>query len=138
MQYGQFTREQLFDAARSSRVCFYVSREDHYPLTAVEIGLMGCPIVSDEKSCPVVAHGLTGIVAPVRERGESEPFAWTPDASERMAAEFEAAASLRPEEVRAATIAKHSPERCRERVAGAARRRSRGRCDRAQPPPARP
>jgi len=117
LKYGEYRREQLFHAARSARACFYVSREDHYPLAAVEIGLMGCPIISDERACPVAAHGLTGILTPVRERGESSPFTWAPDAAERMAAEFEAAAAMRPQDVRNATIAKHSRARCRERVA---------------------
>lgn len=115
--YGRYTRADLLREAANAKACFYVSREDHYPLAAVEIGLMGCPIISDERSCPVVSHGLTGIIAPVRERGESEPFAWTPDAAERMAVEWKAAAAMDRTAIREATIRKHSPTLCRERVA---------------------
>lgn len=117
VQYGRYNRTNLFEAARSSRACFYISREDHYPLAAVEIALMGCPIISDEKSCPVLQHGVNGICAPVRERGESEPFAWTADAAERLAVEWKAAADMDRGAIRAATIRKHAPALMRERVA---------------------
>lgn len=117
LQYGQYTRTELFALAASSRVCFYISREDHYPLAAVEIGLMGCPIISDERACPVLQHGVNGIIATVRERGESEPFAWTADAADRMAVEWKAAANMNRSAIREATIRQHSPALCRERVA---------------------
>jgi hypothetical protein len=117
IRYGEYNRHDLFTAARTSRTCFYISREDHYPLAAVEIALMGCPIISDEKSCPVLQHGVNGICAPVRERGESDPFAWTPDAAERLAVEWKAAAAMDRCAIREATIRKHSPSLMRERVA---------------------
>jgi hypothetical protein len=115
--YGRYTRDVLFDTARRSKVCFYISREDHYPLAAVEITLMGCPIVSDERSCPVLRHGINGIIAAVRERGESDPFVWAKDAAERMAVEYSGACKLDRAMVRAATIAAHDPALMRERVA---------------------
>jgi hypothetical protein len=117
IQYGAYTRDQLFDAARRSKCCFYISREDHYPLAAVEITLTGCPIVSDERSCPVLRHGANGILAAVRERGESDPFVWAKDAAERMAVEYAGACKLDRSMVRAATIAAHDPALMRERVA---------------------
>lgn len=117
IHYGRYAREQLFTASQSSAACFYISREDHYPLAAVEIGLMGCPIISDEKICSVVQHGVTGIIAAVRERGESDGFRWTADAAERMAVEWKAAAQMDRGAVREATIRKHSAALMRERVA---------------------
>jgi len=115
--YGSYTRDDLFYRSGRSRACFYVSREDHYPLAAVEIGLMGCPIISDEKSCPVIIHGVNGICAAVRERGENDPFAWTADAADRLAVEWRAATQIDRVAIRGATIRKHSPELLRERVA---------------------
>lgn len=119
LPYGGFTRAELFEAARTSRVCFYISREDHYPLAAVEIGLMGCPIISDEKACPVLVHRLTGIAAPVRERDTRAPFAWAPDAAERLAAEFRPACLLDRRETRLAVVRRHDPALCVERIAAA-------------------
>jgi len=107
LRYGAWTRKDLMAAAASSRACFYISREDQYPLAAVEIGLMGCPIISDERSCPVVAHRLTGIVCPVRERSHAEPFTWSADAADRMAAEFAGAVAMDRPEIRRATIERH-------------------------------
>ena len=119
LPYGGFTRAELFEAARTSRACFYISREDHYPLAAVEIGLMGCPIISDEKACPVLVHRLTGIAAPVRERDTRAPFAWAPDAAERLAAEFRAACLLDRGETRLTVVRRHDPALCVERIAAA-------------------
>lgn len=117
VQYGSYSRDQLFDQAGRSRVCFYVSREDHYPLAAVEIGLMGCPIISDERACPVIRHGVNGIICPVRERGEQERFAWTADAADRMLNEARGAESIPRDVVREATLTIHSAARFRDRVA---------------------
>jgi hypothetical protein len=117
LEYGSYSREQLFDAARRSRVCFYVSREDHYPMAAVEITLTNCPIISDERACPAFKHGITGIVAAVRERGESDPFVWAKDAAERLAVEYAGACKLDRGMVRASTITAHDPALMRERVA---------------------
>jgi hypothetical protein len=119
LTYGKFTRDALLDAAMSSRACFYVSREDHYPLAAVEIGLMGCPIISDERSCPVLAHRINGVVCPVRERGESSPFLWAPDAAERLAAEWSGAVTMDRGAIRQATIWRQSAPAAVERIAAA-------------------
>ena len=119
VRYGAFTRAQLFEAARTSRACFYISREDHYPLAAVEIGLMGCPIISDERSCPVAAHRLTGLLTPVRERAEDAPFTWAADAAERLVAEWPGAVMMDRAAIRGRTIARHSAETAVERIASA-------------------
>lgn len=119
IRYGAFTRAQLFEAARTSRACFYISREDHYPLAAVEIGLMGCPIISDERACPVVAHRLTGLVCPVRERAEDAPFTWAADSANRLAAEWPGAVVMDRAAIRGRTIARHSAPAAVERIASA-------------------
>lgn len=119
IRHGRFDRPALLEAARTSRVCFYVSRIDHYPSAAVEIGLMGCPIVSDERACPVIHHRLTGLSAAVRERGAQAGFAWAPDAAERLAAEWEAAAEINRAAIRAAVARRHAPGMAVRRVAAA-------------------
>lgn len=108
IEYGKYKRADLFEAARTSCACFYLSREDHCPMAALEIGLMGCPIISDEKACPVLFHRLTGIVAPVRERDTRSPFAWSTDAAARMIDQAGAAWQMDRELVRRCVIARHS------------------------------
>ncbi len=121
LTYGRYERAQLLDAARRCRVCYYIGREDNYPLAAVEIGLMGCPIISDERSCPTMIHGLTGLCAPVRERCDHEPFAWAADAAERMAALHESARRLDRDMVRSVTLARNNRQEFAGRVAAALR-----------------
>lgn len=117
--YGGYKRDDLLEAARSSRACFFISHDDHYPLSAVEIGLMGCPIISDEKSCPPLVHRLTGIMTPVRERREGEPAKWASDAARRMIAEFPGALAMDRNAVREATLSRHEPSAAVERMAAA-------------------
>jgi len=119
VRYGAFTRERLLQAARTSRACFYVSREDHYPLAAVEIGLMGCPIISDERSCPVALHGLTGVVVPVREWTPVAPFEWSDTAGEDLAAMWDAAIALDRARVRETVLTRHDPGAVVRRIATA-------------------
>ncbi|MCA9175168.1 MAG: glycosyltransferase family 2 protein, partial [Planctomycetales bacterium] len=45
IHYGQYQREQLFEAARRSRACAYLADDDHGPLALQEILLAGCPTV---------------------------------------------------------------------------------------------
>ena len=116
IKYGAYNRQELFNAAAQSECCLYVSHEDNYPLAAVEIGLMGCPIVSDERSCPVVVHGLTGVIVPVRERGESEPFTWSPDTAERLIVGMNLAQHLSRKSIRERTLARHDPSFFAEKV----------------------
>ena len=119
IDYGAYERGQFLDAARTSRVCFYLSHEDHYPLASVELGLMGCPIVSDEKSCPVLIHRVTGIARPVRERDTESPFAWSDYAASDLASAWYGAVALDREQVRETTLRRHDPGVCVERIANA-------------------
>lgn len=117
--YGQYKRADLLEAARTSRACFYVSREDHYPLAAVEIGLMGCPIVSDERACPVLAHRLTGITVPVRERCDHETFKWAPGSGDALAGAWRGALELDRTFIHEATLHRHDGRAGVERIASA-------------------
>jgi len=117
--YGGYKRDDLLEAARSSRACFFISRDDHYPLSAVEISLMGCPIIADEKSCPPLIHRVTGIQAPVRERLEGTPAAWAADAAKRMIAEFPGALAMDRNAIREATLDRHDPAVAVTRMAAA-------------------
>ena len=46
IHYGQYQREQLFEALRRSRSCAYLADDDHGPLAlAGSISLAGCPTV---------------------------------------------------------------------------------------------
>jgi len=119
IEYGRYARAELLDAARRAEVCYYVSREEHFGLAAVEIGLMGCPIVSDEKCCPTVSHGLTGRLAAARERDTRAPFAWAPDAAERFRAEYSAARAMDRTRIRQAVLARHDPYAAVARAAAA-------------------
>jgi hypothetical protein len=62
LTYGQHTREGLFEAARRSRCCLYLSTDDRGPLTLAEILLAGCPAIGVPTGAPFVEHGQNGIV----------------------------------------------------------------------------
>lgn len=119
IEYGHYTRDALLDAARRSAVCYYVCREEHFGIAAVEITLMGCPIISDEKACPTVAHGITGRIAPIRERDTRAPFAWAPDAAERFLDEYDAARRLDRQFIRRAVLVRHDPQSAVAKIATA-------------------
>ena len=53
IHYGQYHREQLFEAARRSRACAYLADDDHGPLALQEILLAGCPTVGVTHRCVV-------------------------------------------------------------------------------------
>jgi hypothetical protein len=114
--YGQYERADLLAAARRCKACFYISSHDGFSLAAVEIGLMGCPIISDERACPAVAHGLTGYLAPVRERDSDSEFLWAVDASERLCEQWSAAAAIHRPFIRQAILQRHDPQRAVERI----------------------
>ena len=61
LRYGQFRRDELFAAARSSRACLYMSDDDRGPLALAEILLAGCPACGIERGAPWVVDGRTGI-----------------------------------------------------------------------------
>ena len=60
IHYGQYRREQLFEAARRSRACAYLADDDHGPLALQEILLAGCPAVGVRTGAAFVQHGVTG------------------------------------------------------------------------------
>lgn len=59
-RYGQYKREQLFEAARRSRACAYLADDDHGPLALQEILLAGCPTVGVRIGASFVRAGVTG------------------------------------------------------------------------------
>jgi len=61
IHYGQYKREQLFDAARRSRACAYLADDDHGPLALQEILLAGCPTVGVRTGAAFVRDGVTGL-----------------------------------------------------------------------------
>jgi hypothetical protein len=60
--YGQFARQELFDAARQSRCCLYLSDDDRGPLALAEILLAGCPAIGVPTGAPFIQPGRTGIL----------------------------------------------------------------------------
>jgi glycosyltransferase involved in cell wall biosynthesis len=60
IHYGQYKREQLYEAARRSRACAYLADDDHGPLALQEILLAGCPTVGVRTGAAFVAHGING------------------------------------------------------------------------------
>ena len=62
IHYGQYKREQLFEAARRSRACAYLADDDHGPLALQEILLAGCPTVGVRTGASFVSEGVTGYV----------------------------------------------------------------------------
>ncbi len=61
LHYGQYKRDQLFDAARRSRACAYLADDDHGPLALQEILLAGCPVVGVRTGAPFIRDGVTGV-----------------------------------------------------------------------------
>lgn len=76
IHYGQYRREQLFEAARRSRACAYLADDDHGPLALQEILLAGCPTVGVRTGAAFVRTGETGVVVdrlpPGRQCAESD------------------------------------------------------------------
>lgn len=62
IRYGHYRREELFDAARRSRVCLYLSDDDRGPLALAEILLAGCPAVGIARGAPFIRPGHTGVL----------------------------------------------------------------------------
>lgn len=60
--YGRFRREELFEAARRSRVCVYLSDDDRGPLALAEILVCGCPAVGVPTGAPWIDHGVNGAI----------------------------------------------------------------------------
>lgn len=62
IHYGQYRRDELYEAARRSRVCAYLADDDHGPLALQEILLAGCPTVGVPTGASFVRDGITGVV----------------------------------------------------------------------------
>jgi len=62
IEYGRFRRERLFEVARRSRACVYLSNDDRGPLALAEILLAGCPTIGIATGSPFVIHGRTGFI----------------------------------------------------------------------------
>jgi len=62
VEYGRYRRRDLFEAARRSRACVYLSDDDHGPLALAEILLAGCPTAGVARGTPFVTDGITGRV----------------------------------------------------------------------------
>ncbi len=62
IHYGQYQREELFEAARRSRACAYLADDDHGPLALQEILLAGCPTVGVRTGASFVRTDKTGVV----------------------------------------------------------------------------
>jgi hypothetical protein len=60
IQYGSYRREDLYEAARTSRACLYLSDDDRGPIALAEILLAGCPSVGIQAVAPWIQLGLTG------------------------------------------------------------------------------
>ncbi|WP_425619233.1 glycosyltransferase [Anatilimnocola sp. NA78] len=71
IHYGQYDRQQLFDAARRSRACVYLADDDHGPLALVEILLAGCPVVGVRTGAALVQQGVTGLLVERLPSGDS-------------------------------------------------------------------
>ena len=76
IHYGQYQREQLFEAARRSKACAYLADDDHGPLALQEILLAGCPAVGVQTGASLIRNAATGILVerlpPGRQRIENE------------------------------------------------------------------
>jgi len=62
LEYGRFAREELFEAARRSRCCVYLSDDDRGPLALAEVLLAGCPTVGLARGAPFIQHGRSGVL----------------------------------------------------------------------------
>jgi hypothetical protein len=60
--YGCYRREELYEAARRSRCCLYLSTDDRGPLALAEILLSGCPAVGLPRGAPFIENGATGAI----------------------------------------------------------------------------
>jgi hypothetical protein len=65
LHYGQYKREQLFEAARRSRACAYLADDDHGPLALQEnprTHVQGSPtVVGVRTGAPFIQDGVTGV-----------------------------------------------------------------------------
>jgi len=93
LRYGHFHRPELFEAARQSRACVYLSEDDRGPLALAEILCGGCPAVGVERGAPWVNIGGTGICLkrfelPAITEAVEELLTWDRDQVHRVAREY--------------------------------------------------
>ena len=62
IRYGQYRRQELWEAARHARCCCYLADDDRGPLALAEILLCGCPTVGLPTGAPFVLPGQSGIL----------------------------------------------------------------------------
>ena len=62
VRYGHYRRRRLWQLARRSAACLYLSDDDRGPLALAEILLCGCPTVGVATGAPFVEQGHTGII----------------------------------------------------------------------------
>jgi hypothetical protein len=62
IRYGDYRREELWEAAHRSRCCCYLADDDRGPLALAEILLCGCPTVGVSTGAPFVEPGRSGFV----------------------------------------------------------------------------
>jgi hypothetical protein len=119
IHYGQYRREQLYDAARKSRACAYLADDDHGPLALQEILLAGCPVVGVRTGAAFVQHGATGMLVDRLPPGRS---CISSDADHAVLASFvsaiAAAMALDRAVVRDAATEAFATERVADRVIG--------------------
>lgn len=60
IHYGQYRRQELFEAARRSKACAYLADDDHGPLGLQEILLAGCPVIGVRTGASLIEEGVTG------------------------------------------------------------------------------
>lgn len=60
LHYGQYRREQMFEAARRSRAGASLTDDDFVPLTLQEILLAGYLVVGVRTGAPLIQYGVSG------------------------------------------------------------------------------
>lgn len=117
IHYGQYHREELYEAARRSQACAYLADDDHGPLALQEILLAGCPTVGVRTGAAFVRDGVTGALV---SRLPPGPECFERDSDGEALAAFRAAIdraqSLSRIEVRAAALEEFDLERITDRV----------------------
>ncbi len=61
VRYGHYRRRRLWELARRSRCCAYLSDDDRGPLALAEILLCGCPAIGLPTGAPFIQQGCTGL-----------------------------------------------------------------------------
>jgi len=112
--YGQFQRDELYEAASQSRAACYLSDDDHGPLALAEILLSGCPVVGIPRGAPFIEEGRNGhllTMFPADGRPENEVLAVWAEAIEKCHA-------LDRDKVHAMSLDQFSSEKVAVRVFG--------------------